>query len=114
MPTWQSVESRNEINSYATDDFFARFSQGGLPSLVLGRISARTVREANVVVDKTIRYRAEGADDGWKMRILYVGDDSWTSEGEDGTMHSDDAETLSSPSYTPDEFEKKKIYIADI
>ena len=113
VPTWQSIESRNEISSYATDDFFSRFTQGAPPSMVFGRISARTVREANVVVDKTIRYRAEGADDGWKMRILYVGDDSWTSEGEDGTMHSDDAETLSSPAYTPDEFEKKKIYIAE-
>ncbi len=113
VPTWQSAESRNEIFSYATDDFFARFTQNGLPSLVLGRISARTVREANIVVDKTIRYRAESADDSWKMRILYVGDDSWTSETEDGTMHSDDAETLSSAAFTPDEIEKKKIYIAE-
>ena len=49
------------------------------------------------------------------MRILYVGDDSWTSDGGEWTarMHSDDAETLSGPYFTPDEFEKKKIYIAE-
>jgi hypothetical protein len=113
VPTWQSAESRDDIGSYASDDFFGRFSSGILPSLIPGRISARNVREANVVVDKVLRYRAESADDGWKMRILYIGDDSWTSEGEEGTMHSDDAETLSRSTFTPDEFEKKKIYIAE-
>jgi hypothetical protein len=116
VPTWQSVESRHEISSYATDDYFAKFSQSNVPSLVLGRISARTVREANTVVDKIVRYQPQGADDGWKMRILYVADDSWTNDGgeeSDGTMHSDDAETLSGPGFTPEEFEKKKIYIAE-
>jgi hypothetical protein len=116
VPTWQSLESRHEISSYATDDYFAKFGQSNVPSLVLGRITARTVREANTVVDKIIRYRQEGADDGWKMRILYVADDSWTSDGgeeSDGTMHSDDAETLSGRGFTPEEFEKKKIYIAE-
>lgn len=116
VPTWQSAESRHDINSYATDDYFAKFGQGDAPSLVLGRISARTLGEANTVVDKIIRYDAESVDDGWKMRMLYIGDDSWTTDGgeySDGTMHSDDAETLSSPFYTPDEFEKNKIHIAE-
>jgi hypothetical protein len=116
VPTWQSPESRHDINSYATDDFFARFSQGTAPFLVLGRISARTLSEANTVIDKIIRYREESVNDGWKMRMLYVGDDSWTTDGgeySDGTMHSDDAEILASTSYTPDEFEKIKIHIAE-
>ncbi|HMK37975.1 MAG TPA: C25 family cysteine peptidase, partial [Bacteroidota bacterium] len=44
-----------------------------------------------------------------------IGDDAWTPEdGEsgNGTIHSDAAETLAS-GYTPDEFEKKKIYLAE-
>jgi hypothetical protein len=116
VPTWQSAESRHDINSYATDDYFAKFGQSDNPYLVLGRISARTVAEANIVVDKVIRYQEESVTDGWKMRILYVGDDSWTSDGgeySDNTMHSDDAETLSSPLYTPGEFEKIKVHIAE-
>ena len=116
VPTWQSPESRNDVNSYATDDFFTAFGSGMIPSLVGGRISSRTLAEANTVVDKIIRYEDQSTRDSWKTRMLYIGDDAWTPEGGDvgdQTEHSDDAETLSTPSYTPDEIEKKKIYIAE-
>jgi hypothetical protein len=112
VPTWQSPESLDDINSYSTDDFFAKFGSGNALSLVLGRISSRTVSEANVVVDKVMRYDGSSARDSWKLRIVYVGDDSWTPEREDGTQHSDDAETLAEL-HTPDLFEKEKIYIAE-
>jgi hypothetical protein len=112
VPTWQSPESLDDIYSYSTDDFFAKFGTGNGLSLVLGRIASRTVAEANVVVDKVIRYDGSSVRDSWKLRIIYVGDDSWTPEREDGTQHSDDAETLAE-GHTPDLFEKEKIYIAE-
>jgi hypothetical protein len=112
VPTWQSPESLDDINSYSTDDFFAKFGSANALSLVLGRISSRTVSEANVVVDKLVRYDNSSVRDSWKLRIVYVGDDSWTPEREDGTQHSDDAEALAE-FHTPDLFEKKKIYIAE-
>jgi len=115
VPTWQTPESRHDVNSYATDDFFTAFGSGMVPSLVSGRISSRTVAEANTVVDKIIRYENQSARDSWKTRMLIVGDDAWTSElGEvgDRTEHSDDAETLAR-NFTPEEFEKKKIYLAE-
>ncbi len=83
---------------------------------MLGRIPARVAAEADAVVDKIERYETQSVRDGWKMRVTFVADDAWTSEGGDvgdGTIHSDAAESLSSPSYTPDEMEKKKIYIAE-
>jgi hypothetical protein len=116
VPTWQSPESRNDVDSYATDDFFAKFTSGNSISLVLGRISSRSPAEAVTVVDKIIRYEEQGVRDNWRMRMLYIGDDAWTPEGGevgDRTIHSDDAETLADPFYTPDEFEKKKVYIAE-
>lgn len=116
VPTWQSAESRHDVNSYATDDFFPAFGSGMAPSLVSGRISSRTLAEANTVVDKLIRYEDHSARDSWKTRMLFIGDDAWTSEGGevgDGPEHSNDAETLSNPINTPDELEKKKIYIAE-
>ena len=116
VPTWQSLESRDDIYSFSTDDFFVKFGVTDQPWMVLGRISARKVSEANTVVDKIIRYEESSDRDPWKMRTLFIGDDAWTSEGGergDGTLHSDDAETLSGPTYTPDEFEKRKIYIAE-
>jgi hypothetical protein len=116
VPTWQSVESLDEIYSYSTDDFFAKFGSNDNISLVLGRISSRTAAETGIVVDKILRYDQQSARDPWKMRMLFVGDDAFTTEGGeigDRTLHSDDQETLSGSTYTPDEFEKKKIYIAE-
>ena len=115
VPTWQSAESRHDVNSYATDDFFPAFGSDMSPSLVSGRISSRTLAEANTVVDKIIRYEDQSSRDSWRTRMLFVADDAWNSEtGDDeGTMHSDDAEAVSNPGITPDELEKKKIYIAE-
>lgn len=112
VPTWQSSESLNDINSYAKDDYFVTFSAGDAPWLVSGRISSRTVAEAGAVVDKVIGYDTRSTKDGWGARMLFIGDDSWTPEQEDGTLHSNDAEILAE-NFTPQEFEKKKIYIAE-
>ncbi len=113
VPVWQSIQSLDDIGSYSSDDFFTRFIFGSsTPFMVSGRISSRTVAEANTVVDKLIRYDAGSARDEWKTRILFIGDDSWTPEREDGTIHSQQAEVLATI-YTPGEFEKRKIYIAE-
>ncbi|MEW6511389.1 MAG: type IX secretion system sortase PorU [Bacteroidota bacterium] len=115
VPTWQSPESYDDVYSYCTDDFFVKFGASNAPSLVLGRVSARTLGEAEAFVDKLNRYEANSAADSWKMRMLFIGDDAWTSEGGeigDRTLHSDDTETLAQ-GFTPEEFEKKKIYIAE-
>lgn len=115
VPIWQSPESLDEIYSYCTDDFFAKFDALGTISMVLGRIPSRTPSEGDVAIDKTIRYDAQSARDPWKMRILFVGDDAYTADGGeigDRTTHSQDAEDLATR-FTPDEIEKKKIYIAE-
>jgi hypothetical protein len=112
VPTWQSQESRNDINSYASDDFFVKLQPGDLPWMATGRISARNRAEAATVINKVIAHDTHSARDGWNTRMLFVGDDSWTPEREDGTLHSSDAELLAT-AYTPDEFEKRKIYIAE-
>ncbi|MGA9117802.1 MAG: type IX secretion system sortase PorU [Bacteroidota bacterium] len=121
VPTWQSANSVDAIDSYSTDDFFASFGSGSFgdgssPWLVLGRIAAREPSDGDVIVDKIMRYETQSVRDGWKMRVLYIGDDAWTSEGGevgDMTLHSQAAETLSSPGFSPDALEKKKIYIAE-
>jgi hypothetical protein len=115
VPTWQSPESRHDVDSYSTDDYLSAFGGDMIPWIASGRIPSRTLSEATTVVDKLIRYDADGLRDSWKTRAVFVGDDGWTSEGGDieGPIHSNDAETASSASITPDEFEKKKIYIAE-
>jgi hypothetical protein len=116
VPTWQSPESYDDVASYSTDDFFAKFGASDAISLVLGRVCARSLAEANVFLDKLARYEGSSSPDPWKMRMLFIGDDAWTTEGGDvgdRTIHSDDAESLSGSAYTPNEFEEKKIYIAE-
>jgi hypothetical protein len=114
VPTWQSAESRSDVYSWATDDFYAKFGPTDALSLVLGRISSRTPAEASLVIDKIMRYEQRSVRDNWKMRVLYIADDAWTSDrgDSDGTQHADQAEELATV-FTPDEVEKKKIYIAE-
>jgi hypothetical protein len=116
VPTWQSLESLDDVDSYATDDFFVKFGVSNAVSLVVGRISARNGQEADAVIQKVIRYDERSVQDSWKMRLLFIGADAFTPEGGevgDRTIHSQDSEILSSTLYTPDEFEKRKIYIAE-
>ncbi len=115
VPTWETPESLDDLGSFGTDDYFAKFGGTDVPSLVVGRVSARTGAESDAFVDKLIRYENNSVADGWKMRMLFIGDDSWTPEdGEsgNGTIHSDAAEALASE-FTPGEFEKKKVYLAE-
>ncbi|MDH4071238.1 MAG: C25 family cysteine peptidase, partial [Ignavibacteria bacterium] len=113
VPTWQSLESRHDLSSYASDDFFVKFSEtSSSPSIVTGRLNPRTPAEAEFLVDKLIAYDEQSANDPWKLRILIVGDDSWTPEREDGAIHSNQAESLAE-SHSPDEMEKRKIFIAE-
>jgi hypothetical protein len=116
VPTWQTLESRDDLGSYSSDDFYAKFGASNALSIALGRIASRSSSEAQTVVDKIIRYEGSSVRDGWKMRILFIGDDAWTPEGGeigDRTIHSDQTETLASTAFTPDAIERKKIYIAE-
>ena len=115
VPTWESAESLDEVHSYATDDYFVEFGGTSTPSLVVGRLSARTAEEASVFVDKLSHYENNSAPGAWKTHMLFIGDDSWTPElGEDGdrSLHSDAAEELASPAHTPPEFEREKVFVA--
>ena len=115
VPTWQSPESLDEVDSYATDDYFAKFGATDVPSLVIGRLSARTAEEADGFVDKLAHYENQSAPDAWKTHMLFIGDDSWTPDGGevgDMTIHAEQAEELASTDHTPPEFEREKVYVA--
>lgn len=110
IPAYESLESNYQIYSFASDDFFAMLEPGNpRVSVAIGRIPARTVEDATTVVDKIISYESNSPFDPWRNRITFVADDGLISNGDDGNIHTKQAEDLAN-NHTPDSFEKDKIY----
>ncbi len=109
----------NEIQSYNSDDFICDINENfAIPTEVRtdfsnGRFCINTLSEANAIVDKIIQYESNTNIGIWKKKIMYVADDGWTTEnnqGEEGSLHTDQCERLAEY-YTTKDFEKEKIYI---
>ncbi len=109
IPTYQTWNSVLPTSSYVSDDFFGLLDAGegpdatGLIDLGVGRLPASTIAEAEVLVDKILRYNSpvdllpasslpspdqisNFAD--WRNVITFVADD------EDGNLHFSQAEIL--------------------
>jgi hypothetical protein len=112
VPTYQTLNSYTPTASYVTDDFFALLDPGegqnaaGLPDIGVGRLTIKSTAEADLVIDKIIRYSA--TDDltdtlnrisgslpvvsnlsGWRNNISFIADD------EDGNLHMKQADGIS-------------------
>jgi hypothetical protein len=122
IPPWETAESWVPISTYAGEDEFVTFTvinQGGTlhrgrVEMALGRLSARSLAEANTMVDKLIEYETTPVKDPWRMRVTLVGDDGPAGIGpdgrliNDGLLHTLQADSISK--YVPALFEKRKIY----
>lgn len=111
--------SNSELNSYPSDDFIACINTSQPspepvhPDFYHGRLNINNLAEANIAIDKIIRYESVENFGIWKKKIMYVADDGWTTsanQGEEGSMHTDQCEIIAE-TYTPKDFEKEKIYI---
>lgn len=113
IPPFETVESLNEIDSYNTDDFFARVDgDNDNIDLAIGRLPVQSLAEATVAVNKIIAYETNSDKSLWRNKITLVADDSFTSSGAtDGSTHTDQSETLS-VYYIPSAFDQNKIYLA--
>ncbi len=88
VPTYQTRNSFDPIESFPTDDFFALLSPGegdnlkGALDIAVGRLPVKNASEANMMVDKIINYDSnpEKMRD-WRNRIAMVADD------EDNDIH---------------------------
>lgn len=111
VPTWQGGVERNDVYSYSTDDFFVMFGLGSArPFLVSGRLSARSSQEADILVDKLIRYETSSSRDGWSTRMLFVADDR-IADGLESFFSADHAKSV--VGLTPNEFDKRQIYTGE-
>jgi len=98
VPTFETAESKFNVNSFPTDDFFGLLSMnegfnvgndGGLLDIAVGRIPARSADEALGCVQKIINYETNPENLGsWRIKSTFVGDD------EDTNDHMEDANYL--------------------
>ena len=95
---YESLNSVDAIQSYVLEDYMGLLddSEGSAHlrdkvDLGVGRIPARSVAEAEAVVDKTIAYMKNRAAGGWQNRVLLLGDD-----GDDSmpNQHMKDADAI--------------------
>jgi hypothetical protein len=112
VPAFEFTDPQiNQVNGYVSDDFYSWISGNDLyPDIAHGRITARSLEQANGYLDKLDCYEDPAYNGYWKNRGIYVADDGKTSGGNDGSQHTDQAETLAE-SYTPQIYEKTKIYL---
>jgi len=110
IPPWESEESFSSLNTYASDDLYSVFFNNGRVNLGVGRLTVRSLQEANTVVDKIIEYETQKIFDPWNMRVTFVADDGPAAPGDNnGTMHMQHAEEVAA--LLPPLFEQKKIYL---
>jgi hypothetical protein len=98
--SYQSDNSKSEISSYVTDDFFAILDEGETITnstenhpfldIGVGRFPVKTMAEAKVAVDKVEAYVTEQALGDWRLKMCFVGDDNDVVE----TSHTGQAESL--------------------
>ena len=83
IPTFQSANSLDPLNSYVSDDYFVMLDAGesltnGSIDLGIGRIPASTAYQAQLVVDKVKRYYEPEALGDWRNVVCMIGDDGDT------------------------------------
>ena len=100
VPVYESRESLNPVYTHSSDDYFGFMgadegnwveSESGdhLLDIGVGRLPVKSVSEAQIVVDKIIRYSSSPKGLGnWRNAIHFVADDG------DGKIHQRDADLL--------------------
>ncbi len=97
LPVYTSEVSNAILTSYSSDDFYAIQQSGNQIqfaqtidsiSLAIGRIPARTIAEANKMVEKLIQYQSNKKMGLWQNQLTWVADDA------DYNLHLQDAEEI--------------------
>jgi hypothetical protein len=111
VPPYETLESNEQISTLASDDYYVLLDPSVQTiSLKIGRLPLRSSDDAKNVVDKIIAYDTSKSYDSWRNRITFAADDGLTTTGDDGVIHTDQSERLARD-YTPDSFNKEKVFI---
>jgi hypothetical protein len=79
---YESENSYNATQCFVSDDYFCLLDDGegnnvlvGKPDVAVGRISARTAEDAEIVVDKITNYTKNSNAGSWQNVLFFMGDD---------------------------------------
>ncbi len=98
IPVYQSVNSTDPVESYATDDFYGflddneggNVAQNNLLDIAIGRMPVRDNDEAKAMIKKIVSYRSNASFGNWRNTICFVADD------EDSNIHLDSSDNHAS------------------
>lgn len=119
VPTYQSYNSLNPVETYSSDDFFGfmeehegNWLEGNNAEehdleIGVGRLPVKTLAEAQTVIDKIIHYSSNKNTYGaWRNEVVFVADDG------DANTHQQDSEKLAMKiDSTFSSFHVNKIYL---
>ncbi len=95
VPVYETTESMSPIFAYPSDDYFALLDdnegaiESGLMDIAIGRFPVKSPAEADIAMDKLIRYETNPITFGdWRNRLLYIADD------QDSNIHFRDADSI--------------------
>ncbi len=112
IPTYQTLNSLSELSSYPFDDYYSRImGDDPKPDIALGRINVNSTAQADNYVEKIIYYENNLEKGLWRNTITLVADDGLTSQGNDGSVHTLQAERLAN-NFVPQYFDKNKLFLS--
>jgi len=97
---------------YFGERYYLDSDSSGAPDMIIGRIPANSVSDAEDMIAKIIDYDSSPDLGTWRNRVVVVADDNTTPKRNDETFHTMQAETLSNL-HVPDKFEVAKIYLVE-
>jgi hypothetical protein len=113
VPAYEVTDPQiDQVAGYTTDDFFVDVVPDEMhrPDMGIGRVTARSETDADNYLDKIDCYESPSTNGYWKNKMGFVADDGYTSDGYDGTQHTDQCEELAE-NHTPDFIERLKLYL---
>lgn len=114
LPTFQSVRSNSEVESYVMEEYFCLLDDGESAEVAstvmsdasVGRLPVRNLHQATTIVDKIEAYITNQDPGVWKSKILMLADDN-----DNTSKHLSDADNVAQviAGYAPDMM-MEKIY----
>lgn len=97
---------------YFGRQYYLDSDSSGAPDMMIGRIPANSVSDAEDMIGKTIDYDASPDLGSWRNRIVIAADDNTTPRTSHETFHTMQAEALANQ-HVPVKFEVNKIYMVE-